>query len=508
VLGRYIQAVPASAKRAWNVPDATIQKMEREKILSVTYNDIIRGQTGEDTQIEALIEQAGLSPVKSKKFAFFYKPFLAILNTIERTGNMIETLPKVASYRELEGKLPSKELASFVRKQVGSPDFLAGGTGKAFTNTVFLFSNAITQGIRADFNTALKNPNTRTGWWVKTAMINIIPKMIMLAILKGLFGDDDKETMENVSEYDRTNYIIVPLGRDENDRTVYMRIPQDETGRMISAIFWTFISAPENDQSFTDDLAQVFSILGGQVPSVSPYVKTIQTTGEFLTGRNPYDDFRGRFIIPDTEFEAGGKYALKPFLTWQLNNLGGGLLFKTQYTTQAPETRTWIQKVTEAPVLSNIVGRWIKTSDYGQVEKNRKIINNVRQEKAKERIEKNLKIQDAVTKYKEGTQSISERTKIEKQLVKDVVGDAPYRGARKAQVTTLVKQFRISMVKGKADPTINSLISAVSNEEKFELLKEVKPTLSNDEYKKLRTDLLNYKIVSADVFRKLEKEVK
>ena len=159
-------------------------------------------------------------------------------------------------------------------------------------------------------------------------------------------------------------------------------------------------------------------------------------------------------------------------------------------------------------MLGNIVSRWFRTSSYGKVEKNRQIINNIRQEKAKERIEKNLKVQDAVTLYKEGTQSISERTKIEKQLVKDVVGEMPYRGARKAQVTNLVKQFRISLVKGKADPTINSLISAVSNEEKLELLKEVKPTLSKDEYKKLKNDLLQYKIVSGDVFKTLEREVK
>ena len=43
---------------------------------------------------------------------------------------MIESLPKVAGVTELEGKMNPREMRSFVRKYVGSPDFLAGGRDK------------------------------------------------------------------------------------------------------------------------------------------------------------------------------------------------------------------------------------------------------------------------------------------------------------------------------------------------------------------------------------------
>ena len=37
--------------------------------------------------------------------------------------------------------------------------------------------------------------------------------------------------MADISEYDKTNYIIIPIGVDENGKTIYSRVPTDETGR-------------------------------------------------------------------------------------------------------------------------------------------------------------------------------------------------------------------------------------------------------------------------------------
>ena len=49
----------------------------------------------------------------------------------------------------------------FIRANIGSPDFLAGGTAKPITNNVFIFSNAIVQSVSADLETAFINPATR-----------------------------------------------------------------------------------------------------------------------------------------------------------------------------------------------------------------------------------------------------------------------------------------------------------------------------------------------------------
>ena len=94
-------------------------------------------------------------------------PFLAVLDVIKETGDFIETVPKAAAIIEFTGDGAisdiSAEQRSVIRRKVGSPDFLAGGTLKPVSNEVFLFSNAITQAWRSDLEVATE-PTTRAGF--------------------------------------------------------------------------------------------------------------------------------------------------------------------------------------------------------------------------------------------------------------------------------------------------------------------------------------------------------
>lgn len=501
----YLKAAPASLRRGWALSDQTISEMRENKILSRTINDVIKGELEEDTQFERLMQRFDVMKPEEKKNLF--RPVIKLLDTIERTGNFIETLPKVAGYLELQGKLPSNELASFIRKAIGSPDFMRRGTAYPIYNELFLFSNAIKEGWRSDLEIATK-PSTRGGYWVKTAVVNITPKLLMMAALYGLFGDKIKKLFENVSEYDMSNYIVIPLGMDENGKTAYIRVPMDETGRFFSALLYKGLTATVNDQSLGQDLADIFSFTGGQLPTVNPTLTTLGAVKQYLSGQNPYDYFRGRNVIPDAEFEAGGKYAFKPFAMWVVNNLGLGIVFKSVTLVQAEDTKTWLQKTIEAPVLSNIIGRWVKVSDYGQAEKNKQIVKDVKQTQARERLEKNKLIDEAVKQYRDGEPSYQRRAVYERKLINDVFGNPPYDSTTKAQITNTLKKFRILIVKGEADPKVNSLISATTNEEKYALLSEIYDTMDRGEFAKLRDTLLQEKIVSGEVFRKLYQEKK
>jgi len=45
--------------------------------------------------------------------------------------------------------------------------------------------------------------------------------------------------MSDASEYDLTNYIILPLGKDsKSGKTIYLRIPTDETSRLLGGVMW------------------------------------------------------------------------------------------------------------------------------------------------------------------------------------------------------------------------------------------------------------------------------
>lgn len=497
----YGESLPSAYKRAWNIPDKTIAEMEKNKMLSITYNDVVAGMADENKQIEFELARAGINEYQPKETARILKPFKLVLDTIERMGNLVETLPKVAGYKHLNGKLPPMELAHLIRTQVGSPDFLRKGAGYGWYNEVFLFSNAIKEGIRSDLHAAT-NPRTRSGYWFKTASVTFLPKIIMMMAAAGLFGEWLKELFANVSEYDKANYTIVPIGMDKNGQSIILRIPQDETGRLLGGILWKAMNLTQKKNIGFDDLAEILSYTGGQVPSVTPTIDAITSTAQFVAGQNPYDFFRGQNVLTDDQFAAGGWYALKPFLLWEFNQLGGGVLLKPSYSVQSPETKTWTQKVIEAPVLSNVIGRWIKVTNQGQRERNREIIQNIQQEKAVQRIENTNELKKAVEEYQAGNQTLAEKWRIERALVEEVVGKPPYTSAQKTQRTLLIKKFNVSVIKGKVDPDVNSLISAQSVDEKVALLKDMKRSRSDKEMDTLMRDMLKQKIISGEVIRK------
>ena len=107
------------------------------------------------------------------------------------------------------------------------------------------------EGLKSDYKVAT-SPETRAGFWWKTVKVDLLPKAMMFAasagIIDALFGlgggdDEDKDGpikkfFSKISEYDKTNYIIIPLGTTSDGKAIYMRIPHDETARLISAAFW------------------------------------------------------------------------------------------------------------------------------------------------------------------------------------------------------------------------------------------------------------------------------
>ena len=479
-----------------------LDQLEYEQVLSVTFNDLVLGQDVQDRQIDEIMRRSGI--LKEKPTRKILRPFVSILKFIKSLGDMIETLPKVAGYYQLEGKLPPREARSFVRRKVGSPDFLLKGRWTPATNEIFLFSNAIIQGIRADVEIATE-PTTRSGFWWKTTKLNFMPKILMFAALAGLFGDRLKDRMEDASEYDMTNYTIIPLGVDDRTgKTIYLRIPQDETGRTLAGVFWKVLRGFQNDQGVLKDITDVASYTGGQLPSLSPTISAFTSTAQFLSGQNPYDYFRGRNVLTDDQFNAGGKEALKPFLTWQFQQLGGGTFLKLYPTYGTPKEKSPGEKFLSLPLLSNVIGRFIKISDYGETEKLREITTGVESERAKERLAEGRILNKYVEMWQ--MEEVTNMGMLERDFVEEVLGHRPRTKDEKEEAGRLEKKLNIAVIKGESDPKINALISARSNAEKLELLAAYQESLSAEEFSELKKLVLREKIVSKDVFIDLRKQ--
>lgn len=490
-----------------------INKLESERILALTYNDIIKGEDIEARQIDKILREAGVRETKSTKLGKLASTFgltkntpiikqaLGIMDFIEKTGNLIETMPKIAGYYALEGKMNPREMRSFIRRKVGSPDFLDGGKFKPVINEVFLFSNAIFQGIRADYEVAT-DPKTRSGYWWKTTQATILPKLLMALATAGLFGEYLKELFGKVSEYDKTNYTIIPLGKDENGKAIYFRMPQDETGRLIGGIFWKLAGVTQDPKKLgdLDTYTNLLSYAGGQAPSVSPSITAIYNVSSFVSGQNPYDFFRARPVLTDEQMLAGGWEKIKPFLSYMFESLGGSLFVKLYYNETVPKNPSLSERIVSLPVASNVAGRFVKVSDYGEKEKIREITTEVRSENAKENIKNRRKIFDYVQKS-EGLNP-QEVNLLKREMIKEMFdGEMPKTKEDREKAQRFEKRFDTLKIRGSADARIDSLITAQSNEEKVALLIEYSKTMKESDFEELRKFIIKNRVVSGEAFR-------
>jgi hypothetical protein len=503
----YLKAVPASYRRAAGITDDLILEMEKKRVLSITYNDLLSGATEEDKQIDRILESVGTGifekAKKTKRQKLLY-PLIKVLNAIRATGDFIETLPKVAGYMELKEKMPEKEMANFIRTSIGSPDFLRKGKAYPFYNNVFLFANAIKEGIRADYNVAIRNPKTRSGYWVKTAFVTILPKLAMLMALYGLFGDDEKKEMEDVSEYDLTNYLILTLFRG-GERTTYLRIPQDETGRLIGGLFWKFMQLGIKRDPELKDMTDIAAYTGGQIPSVSPIIDLIASSWQYLNGKNPYDYFRGQTVVPDEEFKAGGTYAFKPYAFWIYNKLGLNNISSISLYERPGDKEKPLQFLKNFPVIGNTAERWVKTSDAGQREKNREIIQNLERDAARQRLEDREKIDEKIKEYKDGNQSVFRRRQLTRELVGDILGHPARTAEEKRKADNIDKKFRWGILRGEADPNIDAVLNSNTNDEKVAVLVEIRKGKSEEDFSDFIKYLKANKVVGDAVIKELRK---
>lgn len=499
-LVRYVQATPHAAREALGMKDTLISEMENAKILGTTFNQAYKeSKVNETTQIERVLQKHGILEVKNRK-----RVVVAVekaLDTLTIFGDFIERLPKIAGYIELKGKMPEEELAQFIRTSIGSPDFRTGGRVTPITNSIFMFSNAIKEGMKTDAAIAFRKNPSRAGFWWKTLLSNFLPKFIMAAIAFGFLGKELKQQMDNVSEYDKTNYTIIPLGLDKNGKTVYIRVPQDETGRFMGGLLWKIMTI-NHDKTSIESFFQLFAFNAGQLPNLTPLITGGGALLDYLSGNNPYDSFRGKNVIPDTTFKAGFKASFPVMFNWFIHNQGFDVVVPS-YTPDASATN--LEKTLNYAVISNILGRWVKVSDYGKTEQLQEISNQQTQQQAQKTLAKQQAVDDAVKKFQQGKGS---RSQIERELVKQVIG-TPKSSADRTARTNLIKAFRIQTLKNGASPEMKSLIYAQTNAEKVQLLQRFQKTMDKASFNKLVGVARTYKVISNSViidYRNLNKK--
>lgn len=563
-LRRYYEAVPLAKIRAWGLPakptaadlDAfeTLLQAEEGGMLALTFNDILDGREPEETQIEQTLRDVGALPAERASAYLSVRAWSFLMEQIRKAGDFVETLPKAAaiydsvhrmqttSQRVGAVRVPSvrtigPERREFIRRKIGSPDFLAGGTYTPLSNELFLFSNAIVQGWRADIEVA-RDPNTRAGWFWKTMVANVLPKVLMFAALAGWFrGDDDKDTedegtlarmMRRISEYDLTNYTVVPLGETAQGFTAYVRLPQDDTGRIIGGLVWKALQAGfgDRDQNVTNMVRDVVDYSAGQLPSVSPVINVASSSVQFLSGRNVYDPFRGELLLTEDEMKARNPRTglppasvIKKFVGYEFQELGGGIVWRfvpgearvkretgdIRFAVDVPLLSDVAQgtfTAAEWPIVSNLIGRWLKVSNQGEKQALDKAVEPEVAGAAYARLEekrlRNVELKALMalpkTQRTEGQYWAAARRVVEQVYAGQNMGE------KAAKTALVVKKLQMGEKWGDADPIAEKVLLAGSIPEKVAVLRAAQARMSADEWRAWVTRAQNGGIVSEGVW--------
>lgn len=481
----YVQNLSPAWRRGFDIPDPLVREMLEKKML-ITVEDKW-GLSTEDEQVRALMNryseggahEEGFLSRQARKIPGanpLVDNFQAMVDWVGNVGSAIEALPKVAGYKYLkdhqaELKLSDKEIAYMVRGQVGSPDFMRTGASR-WLNTIFMFSNAIKEGWRSDlFEVAPARPE-EYAW--KTAKLNLIPKLVMFGAAVGLMGLKMKDLMDGVPEYDKANYLIIPFGKMKNGRTFYLRMPQDESGRFLGALFWKAMSRNATP-------GELFDFLAGQAPTLNPVLSATANAVQYMSSKNPYDWFRGRNVVPDQVFEAGGARSHKAFLKYLANSLGASVIHQFD-TNDLDKAKTDLEKGLGLPIASNIVGRFLKVSDYGKFEMIQRESMKSRQEQARTKLDE----RDALVRH---LNAVNEPGPADAgKLYADMLKEGMLRTGRGTGITgfpEFLKEYNRFAEKKGGDPYINALVFAKSNEERADLLAYYRKSLPKDDYEKV-----------------------
>src|SRR3990167_510320 len=236
---------------------------------------------------------------------------------------MQETWTKAAAYKML-GRLgiSGRQRAYMVRNYSGTPDATDAGLGSDAVNSFFMYANVISAGWRADYEVAT-SPKSASGYWMRATLIDFLPKLLMAAAGLGWLGEQLKEWMDHVPEYDKEKYLIVPLPPfyatkpDGTKKAIYLRIPHDDVNRVLAAATWAFTM---DGRPYAPSRA--IGTVAGEFPGVNPGLDLVYKWGQAAANRNPYDAFRGRDVVRQTEWEAGGWPRMRGMLRHTLGEFG------------------------------------------------------------------------------------------------------------------------------------------------------------------------------------------
>jgi len=372
LLKYYFKAVKPAYQSIFKDGTELTRWMESEGFL-ISMNEGYRGQAGSKALMKGLdpdtymLERLLGDMQKKKGFDKFWNDtFGHLFSTLGNFARMFERTPKIAGTMYLRDaikrgdlKMNDKEMMLRIQSEVGSPNFLRQGRLNAFTNNLYLYSNAFKEGWRADITRFREDPASVGG---KFIAYNVMPKILQKMMEIGIFGASLGMVYKyGISDWDKINYIPIVLGETQDGRPVYLRIPQDETSRLINGFLYKAMSIGDDGKTGTFETpADLFGYLGSSgLPSMNPVFSLFGDVIGWMNGTTPYDDFRGTTAIDKTTDKADDARKNKELLKWFFNTYSGQGLYKFK-SNDYKEISSELEEMLDMPVVGRILNRFVK----------------------------------------------------------------------------------------------------------------------------------------------------
>jgi hypothetical protein len=451
------KAIPDAYRDVFkNISTADVEQMyrNRELIVGRTYGG---KQLTADAELDRLLMSFGEKPVEYKHKVV--DVLAKLWDALDKPGQFSERLTKIAGHKLLAeaGTRDPKELADVVRTRVGSPDFKRAGHLVQLYNNIWLFSNAGKEGMKASWQSYQED---KAAFMWKMMKYDVMPKVAQYAAGLGLFGVGVKKLMDNIPDHDKKNYLTIPLGSTENGKTVYMVIPQDFSGQTVTGMLWSMANAGKNK-----DMGQLFDYMSGQIPysGLNPLLGVIMDVAQYLSGKNPYDSFRGKPAIPDQKFEAGGKWAARAMAKYVANQLGSASILYRFNNDGLDKVKGELEEAIGIPVVGRAIERFIRVSNGGTVEQLKEIAQEVRKVRAGENLTVQDKIIDHINETK--TPSIKDAVGLYELLVKSGT-------IKRMDRSTFEQHYKDLLIFRYNSPYATAIATARSKEEKIAIVQK------------------------------------
>jgi len=328
-----------------------------------------------DNEFEVKLASFGMDPAQWSGQADAVHRVVKAWDFYKNLGQTVERVNKIAGMLYLDEKFPSLpewKKREIVRERAGSPNFLERGASNPAVDLLFLFYNPWKESVRSVAKSAREHP---WSFAAKATTAIALPTVLQAAAVNGWLGKDRQEQYNSVPDFDLTNYLVVPLGwvNREQRRVAYLRLPLWETARIAHGLAF---------QAMTSRGTGMTAHAGGQLPGLNPMWKIGLAWAEYLQGKNPVDVTRAVNVMPDKTFAAGGPAVLAEMGKYTWNELGGSILYRFQNLNLESSPESEGEKLLAAPGINNALGRWIKVSDRGLADQQRRVANETKQARA------------------------------------------------------------------------------------------------------------------------------